>query len=178
MKRILIYIVFIICFVIIHDLVVAGESVVRYLEYADHMLKEKQPQVAETILNRGIQKHPNSIQLIYLRAKVRGDYLGKEIPALYDYSMVIKHAGKSYPKAYWRRGDILLRAGKLMPAIKDYTACLKLKPTYGKVYLKRAKAFLMAGTKEMAKKDLMRCKKYSPDYTHEVNSLIQKNNLW
>lgn len=179
MKRILMYLVLIICFVIVNDLVVAGESVVvKYLKYADHMLKEKQPQAAEAILNKGIKKHPKSIQLIYLRAKVRGDYLGKEIPALYDYSMVIKHAGNSYPKAYWRRGDILLKAGKLMPAIKDYTACLKLKPTYGKVYLKRAKAFLIAGTKEMAKKDLMRCKKYSPDYENEVNSLIQKNNLW
>lgn len=162
----------------IGNFVVAGESELKYLKYADQMLKEKQPQMAEIILNKGIKKYPLAIQLIYLRAKVRGDYLGKEMPALYDYSMVIKHAGKSYPKAYWRRGDILLKVGMLKQAIKDYTTCLKLKPTYGKVYFKRAQAFLMAGYKEKAKKDLILCKKYSPGYANAVNSFIQKNNLW
>lgn len=165
-------------FLIIANSAIAGQSEIKYLKYADQMLKENQPQRAEIILNKGIKKYPLAIQLIYLRAKVRSDYLGKEMPALYDYSMVIKHAGKSYPKAYWRRGDILLKKGMLKQAVKDYTTCLKLKPTYGKVYFKRAQAFLMAGSKEMAKKDLILCKKYSPDYTNEVNSFILKNNLW
>lgn len=177
-KGTLIYVISLFYFLMIGNFAIAGQSEIKYLKYARQMLKEKQPQRAEIILNKGIKRYPSAIQLIYLRAKVRGDSLGKEMPALYDYSMVIKHAGKSFPKAYWRRGDILLNGGMLKQAIKDYTTCLKLKPKYGKVYFKRAKALLMAGSKETAKKDLIRCKKYSPDYTNEVNSFIQKNNLW
>lgn len=176
--NILRYTVLFLCFLLIGKIVIASESEMKYLKYVGKLLKKKQPQKAELVLNKGIKRYPHSIQLIYLRAKVRGDYLGKETPALYDYSVVIKHSGKSYPKAYWRRGDILRKGGMLKQAIKDYTTCLKLKPTYGKVYFKRAKAFLMAGAKEMAKKDLILCKKYSPEYTNAVNLYIQKNNLW
>ena len=170
------------CFIVVFTLMVGGYyqnafaeySSKVYLRYALKMLKVQKASDAHAILNKGIKKYPQAVELYYLRAKVRADSLQNYISAFQDYSIVIKFSGNKYPKAYWRRGDIYASQGRFKYAIKDYSACLKLKPNYGKVYLKRGKAYLKIGKWNSAKKDLQYCKKFSPAYTAVANKLLKQ----
>jgi len=160
------------------SIIVAASQQEKYCHYANEFLKRHRPDLAEKVLGEGIKKNKKAFKLIYFRAKLRSDNLKNFIGAFQDYSVVIKCAGRSFPKAYYRRGDIFVRWNKLGNAIKDYNKCLKLLPGYGKVYFKRAKAFLKLGMREQAKRDLLNCVKYSPVYTRAVNEFRKKHQLW
>jgi tetratricopeptide (TPR) repeat protein len=150
----------------------------KYPLYVKKLMEQKQPEAAEAFLNTALKKYPSAIDLIYLRAKIRGDYLNNFNGSFADYSMAIKYAGKSFPKAYWRRADIFAHNKQFAYALKDYTSCLKLIPKYGKVYFKRAKAYLKLGFREKAKIDLQKCIRFSPVYKEAVLKFQQENQLW
>lgn len=167
----------IVCLLFIPDTSAIAQQQNKYLNYANQLLKQKQPKMAENVLSAGIVKHPSDIRLIYLRGKIRADNLNNPSGAFKDYSITIKHARKLFPKAYWRRGSILAGQGMTAYAIKDYTRCLQLLPKYGKVYFMRAKAYTQLGMRRKAKRDLLKCLRYSPVYKDAVKRYMLEHQL-
>lgn len=150
----------------------------KYKAQARELLEKQDPVAAEKVLSFGINRYPAAIDLVYFRAIVRADYLKNFSGALVDYTKTIKYAGKSFPKAYYRRGDLFANYGQLDYAIKDYSQCLRIFPKYGKVYFKRAKAYVKLGMLRRADQDLKLCVKYSPKYSAAVQRFRKENHLW
>ena len=135
----------------------------------------KKPKIAEMIVSEGIGKYPKSIKLIYLRGKIRADWLFKNALALIDYNMVIKISPNYSRKIYWRIGDLYYSYAKYSVAIKYYTKCLSLMPKNDKVYLKRAKALIKLGRKQEAIRDVERCLIINPAYKILARKILSED---
>lgn len=149
-------------------------GVKKYLDYAKKLMKSNKLQEADSVYSEGIKKYPNAPSLYYFRAKLRSEYMGNCEKAIPDYTMMIKINPRFNPKAYWRRGNCLYKAGLYQAAVDDYSRCLLLIPKYGRVHFLRARAYAKLGMIGNAKKDLDLTLKYDPSHTRVVNELWRK----
>lgn len=128
----------------------------KYLTLALKYIQLRNYQTADTVLSKGIQKYPSAARLLYHRAMLRMDRLGKINEAVIDFSRVIRLNSKSCSecvKAYCYRGISLYKLGQYRLAIHDLTKSLNIIPHYNKARVCRAHAYAKFGMKKKAIKD-------------------------
>jgi tetratricopeptide (TPR) repeat protein len=146
----------------------------KYLAHARKLQKEKKYKESEAFLTAALQKCGKDVRFYYYRAELRGEYLGRKIEALNDYTAAIKINYKFYPKAFWRRGRIYYSLGMYNQSIQDYNNCLKLMPNYNRVYYMRGLSYGKIGERQKAIKDIKYAIKLTPKFRFQGEPIIKK----
>lgn len=148
-----------------------SSEIEKYYSMGRKLMKKKNFPYANAVLSKGIKKHPYSLKLLYLRARLKHNYMEDYAGAAMDYSRVIKIDPDYNTKAFWRRGYCLYMLGRYELALKDYNYCLKVRPDYDKVFMLRAKAYAKLGLINRSRQDLEYLIKNHEKYADKAKQL-------
>lgn len=143
----------------------------KYYTFGKKVIKKRNFQYACTILDKGILNHPRSLKLLYLRARLKHNYMEDYAGAAIDYSKVIKINPDYNTKAFWRRGYCFYMLGRYKLALRDYNYCLRVRPDYDKVFMLRARAYAKLGLINRSRKDLEYVIKNHDKYADKAKKL-------
>jgi tetratricopeptide (TPR) repeat protein len=138
------------------------------------MAEQHMAQIASSPLPSNEAPDAQDLYRLAYRQELDGDF----VSAIANYTEAIRLSPDS-PDAYYRRGSIHFKKGRLDQAIADFHQTLRLNPRYIDAYIERAEAFNDRGDYENALNDFAQAIILNPRYArifyHRAGVHIQYN---